>query len=370
MMAVLPPDHPSVLPEKVGVLLLNLGTPDGTGYWDMRRYLKEFLSDRRVIEVNPIFWKILLNVVILTKRPFSSGEAYKKIWNEELDESPLRTITRDQAAKLAGLAREKCGDGIVIDWGMRYGNPTTASRIEALQAEGCQRILLFPLYPQYAAATTGTACDQAFRALMKTRWQPAVRTVPAYHDHPGYIQALARSVERHLATLDWQPDVLVTSFHGLPKRYLLAGDPYHCQCQKTARLLREHLGWPEDKLQIAFQSLFGNEEWLRPYTVEHVAELAKKGRKKIALIAPGFSADCVETLEEIQEEIREAFEEAGGEHFTYVPCLNAEDDHIAVLADIIERELGGWVGTVGAADGVNLGEEPGSSLAAVSGGRG
>ncbi len=342
-MATLPPDHPPVLPSKVGVLLLNLGTPDSTGYWDMRRYLKEFLSDRRVIEVNPIFWKILLNVVILTKRPFSSGEAYKSIWNKERDESPLRTITREQSTKLADYFSANFGDDVVVDWGMRYGNPTTASKIKDLQDQGCQRILLFPLYPQYAAATTGTACDQAFRALMKIRWQPAVRTVPAYHDEQGYIEALAHSVETHYAGLDWTPDVLVTSFHGVPKRYLMAGDPYHCQCQKTARLLRERLGWPEEKLEIAFQSLFGKEEWLRPYTVEHVADLARQGKKNLAIMAPGFAADCVETLEEIQEEIREAFEEAGGERFSYIPCLNAEDNHIAMLAEIIERELGGWV---------------------------
>ena len=366
-MATLPPDHPPVLPEKVGVLLIALGTPDSPGYWDMRRYLKEFLSDRRVIEVNPLLWKFLLNVVILTKRPFSSGEAYESIWDHERDESPLRTITREQTEKLGAKLREKFGDEVVVDYGMRYGNPSTASRIEALQEQGCQRIVLFPLYPQYAAATTATACDQAFRALMSIRWQPAVRTVPAYHDHQGYIEALANSIRRHLADLDWEPDVLVTSFHGVPKRYLLAGDPYHCQCQKTARLLRENLGWPEDKLQIAFQSLFGKEEWLRPYTVEHVAALAEQGRKKLAIIAPGFSADCVETLEEIQEEIREAFEEAGGEQFTYIPCLNAEDDHIDLLADITTRELAGWVR---ATDGVDLAEEPGPNLAAVSGGRG
>jgi ferrochelatase len=343
MMAPLPPDHPPVKTPKIGVLLLNLGTPDGTGYWDMRRYLKEFLSDRRVIEVNPVFWQILLNTVILTKRPFSSGEAYKSIWDDERNESPLRTISREQAKKLGARFEQIYGGEVVVDWGLRYGNPTTASRLEALFDQGCQRILLFPLYPQYAAATTATANDQAFRALMKMRWQPAIRTVPPYHDHPTYIAALARSVERHLAGLDWQPEVLVTSFHGLPKRYLLAGDPYHCQCQKTARLLRERLGWPEEKLQIAFQSLFGNEEWLRPYTVEHVAELARSGVKDLAIIAPGFAADCVETLEEIQEEIRGAFEEAGGERFTYIPCLNASDDHIGLLGEIVERELKGWI---------------------------
>jgi len=342
-MAVLPPDHPSVLPPKVGVLILNLGTPDSTGYWDMRRYLREFLSDRRVIEISPIIWQPLLNLVILTKRPFSSGEAYKSIWNRERDESPLRTITRDQSEKLAAHFEARFGEDVVVDWGMRYGNPSTASKIKDLQDRGCQRLLLFPLYPQYSATTTATACDQAFRALMKMRWQPSVRTVPAYHDDPNYIDALAQSVDGHLASLDWTPDVLVTSFHGLPKRYLMAGDPYHCHCQKTARLLRERLGWPEEKLQIAFQSLFGKAEWLRPYCVEHVADLARQGKKDLAMIAPGFSADCVETLEEIQEEIREAFEEAGGERFTYIPCLNAEDDHINVLTNIIERELGGWI---------------------------
>jgi ferrochelatase len=342
-MTVLAPDHPPVLTSKIGVLLLNLGTPDSTGYWDMRRYLKEFLSDRRVIEIPPIVWQPLLNLVILTKRPFASGEAYRSVWNKERDESPLRTITREQSDRLGKVLKERFGDDIVVDWGMRYGNPSTAAKINELREQGCQRILLFPLYPQYSATTTATACDQAFRALMRIRWQPAVRTMPAYHDEPGYIEALAQSVERHLAGLDWAPEVLVTSFHGLPKRYLTAGDPYHCHCQKTARLLREHLGWPEEKLQIAFQSLFGRDEWLRPYCVEHVADLARQGKKNIALIAPGFSADCVETLEEIQEEIREAFEEAGGERFTYIPCLNAEDHHIAFLAQIIERELGGWI---------------------------
>jgi len=366
-MAPLPPEHPPVLREKIGVLLIALGTPDSPDYWDMRRYLKEFLSDQRVIEVNPILWKILLNVVILTKRPFSSGEAYRSIWNNERNESPLRTITREQTEKLGARLGETFGGEVVVEYGMRYGNPTTASKIEALQDQGCQRIVIFPLYPQYAAATTGTACDHAFRALMKIRWQPAVRTVPAYHDHQGYIDALANTVHRHLASLDWEPDVLVTSFHGVPKRYLLAGDPYHCQCQKTARLLRETLGWPEEKLQIAFQSLFGREEWLRPYTVEHVATLAKQGKKKIAMIAPGFSADCVETLEEIQEEIKEAFEEAGGEQFAYIPCLNADDEHIDVLADIVAQNLAGWVGT---SEGTDRLQEPGPSLAAVSGGRG
>ncbi len=343
MTALLPPDHPPVPSPKIGVLLLNLGTPDSTGYWDMRRYLKEFLSDRRVIEVNPLLWQFVLNVIILTRRPFSSGEAYKAIWNHELNESPLRTITRAQAealsTRLAGL-----DDGrVVIDWAMRYGKPSTASRIEALQRQGCDRILLLPLYPQYAAATTATACDAAFRALMTLRWQPAVRTVPAYYDEPGYIDALAGSVRQHLATLDWQPEVLVTSFHGLPKRYLLAGDPYHCQCQKTARLLRERLGWPAERLQIAFQSLFGKEEWLRPYTVEHVVALAEQGVRDLAVMAPGFAADCVETLEEIQGEIRHAFEAAGGTRFTYIPCLNDSSAHIDFLARLIERELGGWL---------------------------
>ncbi len=334
-----PADHPQVARAKVGVLLANLGTPDGTDYWSMRRYLGEFLSDRRVIDYSPWFWQPLLQLVILTKRPFSSGKAYAGIWNRERDESPLLTITRDQTEKL----RAALGGGLVVDFCMRYGNPSTDAAIRRLKDQGCERILFVPLYPQYAAPTTATANDHAFRTLMKLRWQPAFRTAPAYFDHPLYIEALAQSVERAYAGLETRPDVLVTSYHGLPKRYLMEGDPYHCQCVKTSRLLRERLGWGAEEVVVTFQSRFGPEEWLQPYTVEEVARLAESGRKNIAVIAPAFAADCVETLEEINEEIRDAFLEAGGETFTYIPCLNDDDAHIAALEAVVQNELQGWI---------------------------
>lgn len=340
-------EHPPVPRGKVGILVANLGTPDGTDYWSMRRYLKEFLSDRRVVDVNRALWWPLLNLVILTKRPFSSGEAYKSIWNEEKDESPLLTITKDQVAKLRDKLHGIYGDQIEVDYCMRYGNPSTITKIKEMQEKGCERIVFFPLYPQYAAPTTGTANDQAFNALQELRWQPYVRTVPAYYEHPGYIGSLANVLKEHMAEREakgeGKPDVVVASYHGVPLRYLTSGDPYHCQCQKTSRLLREHLGWGKDYLETTFQSLFGKEEWLRPYSVERVAELAKEGKKDLVIFAPGFSADCVETLEEINEEIREAFEEAGGERFTYLSCLNDRDDHIDMLVDVIANESQGWL---------------------------
>ena len=339
-----PAGHPSVKPQRIGVLLLNLGTPDATDYWSMRRYLKEFLSDKRVIDVNPLLWQPLLNLVILTTRPSRSGKAYAAIWNREQDESPLRTITREQCARLnEALGRTLSGHNLLIDWAMRYGNPSTASVVGRMVEAGCTRLLLFALYPQYAAATTATAYDQAFRALLEQRWQPAVRTAPPYFEHPGYIDALARSIEQHLAGLSWQPEVVLASFHGLPKRYLMLGDPYHCQCAKTARLLRERLGWDENRLRLTFQSRFGREEWLRPYTDETVLELARAGVKNLAIVTPGFAADCVETLEEIAIGVCESFLEHGGENFTHVPCLNAADDHIALLAELVRRELAGWM---------------------------
>jgi protoporphyrin/coproporphyrin ferrochelatase len=340
MSAPLPVDHPPIVTPKTGVLLLNLGTPDGTDYWSMRRYLKEFLSDKRVIDVNPLIWQPLLNLVILSTRPGRSGKAYAAIWNREKGESPLRTITRHQSEKLAAALAKH---GLVVDWAMRYGNPSTADVLERMQAAGCRRILLFALYPQYAAATTATAYDQAFRALMSARWQPAIRTVPPYHDHPLYIDALAASIEAHFATLSWRPEVLLASFHGLPKRYLLLGDPYHCQCAKTARLLRERVGWSEERLRLTFQSRFGREEWLQPYTDQTVLTLAQHGVKNLAIVTPGFAADCVETLEEINIAARESFLEHGGENFTFVPCLNEADEHIRLLAEIVRRELSGWL---------------------------
>ncbi|MBX2855660.1 MAG: ferrochelatase [Rhodobacteraceae bacterium] len=338
-----PADHPPVKPAKVGVLIANLGTPDATDYWSMRRYLNEFLSDKRVIEWPSAIWQPILQLIVLTKRPFSSGEAYRGIWNNEADESPLLTTTKAQAAKLAQRFNQKHGDQVVVEFCMRYGNPSTPSVIQKLKDQGCERILFFPLYPQYAAATTATANDQAFRTLMTMRWQPAFRTAPAYYDHPLYIEALAQSIERHLAERASPPDAVVASYHGIPQSYFKKGDPYHCTCQKTSRLLKERLGWSDDQLITTFQSRFGPEEWLQPYTVEHVARLAEAGKKNIAVIAPGFSSDCVETLEEINEEIKESFDEAGGETFTYIPCLNDDEAHIDMMLAVAERELGGWL---------------------------
>lgn len=338
-----PADHPALPGERVGVLVANLGSPDNHDYWSMRRYLGEFLSDRRVIDYSPWLWQPLLQLVILSKRPFTSGANYRKIWNHAAGESPLMTITRAQAAGLRTALAGRYGDRVLVDFCMRYGNPSTPARVRAMVAAGCRRILFFPLYPQYAAATTGTACDAFFGTLAHERWQPAVRTVPAYFDHPAYIAALAASVERAWGSPGHRPDILLASYHGLPRRYLTAGDPYHCQCQKTSRLLRERLGWPGGSILTAFQSRFGTEEWLQPYTVEAVADLARQGRRRIAVIAPAFAADCIETLEEINGEIRESFEHAGGEEFTYIPCLNDDPDHIAALAAVIEENLAGWL---------------------------
>jgi ferrochelatase len=338
-----PVDHPKVRMGKIGVLVANLGTPDGYDYWSMRRYLNEFLSDRRVIDYSPFLWQPLLQGIILTSRPFRSGANYKSIWNHEAGESPLATITKAQTAKIAARMQARHGDRVMVDYAMRYGKPSTIDKVRALQEAGCDRIVFFPLYPQYAGATSATANDQFFRALMKLKWQPSSRTVPAYFEDPRYIEALAQSVERAYAAATDKPDILVSSYHGVPKRYLMEGDPYHCQCQKTTRLLRERLGWDAAAITTTFQSKFGPEEWLKPYTVEEVARLAKAGKKKIAVIAPAFSADCIETLEEINEEIKESFEDAGGESFTYIPCLNDDDAHIDALSDIIDDNLSGWL---------------------------
>ncbi|MFD1511646.1 ferrochelatase [Lacimonas salitolerans] len=336
-------DHPAIPKEKIGILLANLGTPDNYDYWSMRRYLNEFLSDRRVIDYSPWLWQPLLQLVILTKRPFTSGAAYKSIWNEEQSESPLMTITKDQTAAITEAMKGKYGDKVMVDFCMRYGNPSTKSKVRKMVEAGCRRILFVPLYPQQAGATSATANDEFFRALMDEKWQPAVRTIPAYFDHPKYIEALAKSVETAYAQLETKPDMLVCSYHGMPKRYLLEGDPYHCQCQKNTRLLKERLGWDDTQICTTFQSVFGSEEWLRPYTVEHVAHLAESGKKNIAVIAPAFASDCIETLEEINEEIKESFEEAGGERFTYIPCLNDQPAHIEALCDMIETEMQGWL---------------------------
>jgi len=333
---------------KIGVLLLNLGTPDATDYWSMRRYLKEFLSDRRVIEVPRYIWWPLLNLVILQTRPGPKGKDYASIWNKERDEGPLKTITRAQAEKLTawidggGLAGA-AGGRVIVDWAMRYAKPSAAGRLAALQAQGCDRILVVPLYPQYAAATTATACDSVFAALMKMRWQPTLRVAPPYYDDPVYIEALARSVEAELAKLDFEPEMLLASFHGMPREYLDKGDPYHCHCAKTARLLREALKLPPERFMLSFQSQFGKAEWLRPYTADTVKDLARRGMKRLAVVTPGFSADCLETIEEIGVENAGYFRENGGTHFAHLPCLNDSPEGMRVISAIVARELMGWV---------------------------
>ena len=336
-------DHPKVKKPKVGILLSNLGTPDNYDYWSMRRYLGEFLSDRRVIDYSPWLWQPLLQLIILTKRPFSSGAAYKSIWNEEANESPLLTITKAQTAKIKTAMQARYGDDVMVNFCMRYGNPSTKSKVREMTEAGCQKILFFPLYPQYAGATSATANDEFFRALLEETWQPTVRTVQPYFDDPVYIDALAQSIEKAYAGLEKRPDLLICSYHGVPKRYLMQGDPYHCHCQKTTRLLKERLGWDDTEIKTTFQSKFGPEEWLQPYTVKEVARLAEAGTKNIAVCAPAFSADCIETLEEINEEIFESFEHAGGKDFTYIPCLNDDDAHIKALGTVIERNLQGWL---------------------------
>jgi protoporphyrin/coproporphyrin ferrochelatase len=336
----LPAGHPQVRTGRIGVLLLNLGTPDATSYWPMRRYLKEFLSDRRVIEEPRWKWWPILNLIILTVRPGRKGKDYAKIWNRERNEGPLKTITRSQAEQLAAALGD---ERVIVDWAMRYASPSTADRIAHLQVEGCDRILLLPLYPQYAAATSATACDEAFRALMRLRWQPAVRVAPPYYEDPAYIEALASSIQAHLAGLDFEPEGLLVSFHGMPQTYLDKGDPYHCQCQKTSRLLRERLGWPEARWHTAFQSRFGSAPWLQPYTIEEVERLAKAGVRRLAVVAPGFSADCLETLEELDMENRGMFMASGGERFSYIPCLNDSAAGMSVIEAVVRRELMGWI---------------------------
>jgi ferrochelatase len=336
-----PAGHPALPPRRIGVLLVNLGTPDATDYWSMRRYLAEFLSDRRVIEENRLKWWLVLNLIILTFRPGRKGRDYDKIWNRERDESFLKTITRSQADKLgAAFANDP---RLLIDWAMRYGNPSIRSRLDAMQAAGCDRILIVPLYPQYAAATTATVCDKAFEALETMRWQPAVRVAPAYFDSPVYIEALAASIEENLAKLTFKPEVIIASFHGMPEEYLAKGDPYYCQCHATARLLRDRLKLDDKRLMLTFQSRFGPAEWLKPYTDATVKSLATQGVKNIAIITPGFSSDCLETLEEIAMENAQFFTAAGGENFAAIPCLNDTAGGMTVIEDVVARELQGWI---------------------------
>jgi protoporphyrin/coproporphyrin ferrochelatase len=326
---------------RIGILLVNLGTPDATDYWSVRRYLKEFLSDRRVIEENRLKWWLALNLVILTIRPGRKGRDYAKIWNTQRDESPLKTITRAQSNKLEEmLDKDK---RLRVDWAMRYGNPSIRSRLEALADQNCERILLVPLYPQYAAATTATVCDEAFRALSKMRFQPALRVAAPYYAEPVYTDALASSLNAELAKLKFKPDVILASYHGVPESYIEQGDPYVAHCTETTRLLRQKLKLDEERLVMTFQSRFGRAEWVKPYTDATVARLAGQGVKNIAVITPGFSADCLETLEEIAMENAEIFKHAGGENFAAIPCLNDSPPGMAVIRDIVSRELKGWV---------------------------
>jgi protoporphyrin/coproporphyrin ferrochelatase len=335
-----PADHPRFPAPKIGVLLLNLGTPDGTDYWPVRRYLSEFLSDTRVIETNPLIWQPILQGAILSLRPQKSGANYARIWDKAENDSPLRVITRRQTAKL----QQRLGDGVIVDFAMRYGNPSTASRLEALQKAGCQKILLAPLYPQYSATTTATANDKAFDALKSMRWQPAVRTLPPYFEVPEYVAALAKSIDDGVKALPFKPDVVLTSYHGMPQVYLERGDPYYCDCLKTTRLVRETLGWSEDRFRVTFQSRFGPTEWLKPYTVNVLEELGRD-KKKVAVVAPAFSVDCIETLEEIAITGHEQFVEAGGGHddYAYIPCLNDSELGMGTLEAIVRNELKGWM---------------------------
>ncbi|WP_284443561.1 ferrochelatase [Brucella suis] len=335
------PLHTSAKLPKVGVLLVNLGTPDGTSYGPMRRYLAEFLSDRRVIEWSRLIWYPILYGIVLNTRPRRSGRLYDRIWNHENNESPLRTYTRAQGEKLAKALSDQ--PNVVVDWAMRYGQPSIESITDRLLQQGCERIVIFPLYPQYSATTTATVNDKFFEALMKKRFMPAIRTVPSYEAEPVYIDALARSVEKHLATLSFKPEVILTSYHGIPKSYSDKGDPYRQQCLETTRLLRERLGLGEDEMRAAFQSRFGPEEWLQPYTDETVKELAKNGVKSVAVLNPGFVADCLETVDEIGNEAAEEFLENGGENFSHIPCLNDSEEGMKVIETLVRRELLGWV---------------------------
>jgi protoporphyrin/coproporphyrin ferrochelatase len=326
---------------RVGVLLVNLGTPDTANAAGVRVYLKEFLSDPRVIENQGLLWKLILNGIILRIRPGRKARDYRKIWNTEKDESPLKTITRAQSERLGAAISDH--DHVVVDWAMRYGNPSIRSRIEALNAQGCDRLLVVPLYPQYSAATSATVCDEVFAVLARMRVQPTLRVSPPYYDDPDYIEALATSIDEHLATLPFKPELIVASFHGMPKAYVDKGDPYQAQCVATVDALRKRMGLDASRLILTFQSRFGRAEWLQPYTDKTVARLAKDGVRRIAIVTPGFSADCLETLEEIAQENAEIFKHNGGEQFAAIPCLNDSDPGMDVIRKLVLRELQGWV---------------------------
>ena len=328
-------------PERIGVLLVNLGTPDSADTRGVRVYLKEFLSDPRVIENQGLLWKLALNGVILRPRPRRKARDYLKIWNTEQNESPLKTITRAQSEKLAAAISDQ--DHVVVDWAMRYGNPSIRSRIDALTAQGCDRLLVVPLYPQYSAATSATVCDEVFRVLSEMRAQPTLRVSPPYYDDANYIEALAVSINAHLKSLPFEPELIVTSFHGMPQKYIDQGDPYQAQCVATTGALRKRLGLEASKLILTFQSRFGFDEWLKPYTDKTIEQLAKDGVRRVAVVTPGFSADCLETLEEIAQENAEIFKHNGGEQFAAIPCLNDSDAGMDVIRQLVLRELQGWI---------------------------
>ena len=327
-------EHPSVKFGKTGVLIVNLGTPDSTSWFDIRKYLKEFLSDRRVIEVNPIVWQIILNVFILTFRPSKTAKAYKEIWMKDKNISPLLYYTQKQAEKLSSTMSEK---DLIIDYAMRYGNPSIRSKILTLHEKGCENLIILPLYPQYAAATTATVCDEVYRTLMKMRWQPSLKIVPHYESDPLYIEALVNSLNKKIKEINWKPDLILASYHGIPQKYFDKGDPYHCYCHKTTRLISEK--FTSIEIKTTFQSRFGPEKWLQPYTDKTLESLPREGKKNILAICPGFSSDCVETLEEIQIQGKDSFLESGGENFDMVPCLNDNDDHIFLLKSLIQKNI-------------------------------
>jgi protoporphyrin/coproporphyrin ferrochelatase len=330
-----------VRPQRVGVLLVNLGTPDSADARGVRVYLKEFLSDPRVIEDQGLLWKLVLNGIILRTRPARKARDYQKIWNAANNESPLKTITRAQSDKLAAAISDH--DHVMVDWAMRYGNPSIASRIDALSAQGCDRLLVVPLYPQYSAATSATVCDEVFRVFSAMRAQPTLRVTPPYYDDPDYIEALAVSIKTHLASLPFQPELILASFHGMPQKYIAKGDPYQRQCIATTRALRQRMGLEPWKLMLTFQSRFGFDQWLQPYTDQTIARLANDGVRRIAVVMPGFSADCLETLEEIAQENAEIFRHNGGEQFAAIPCLNDSEPGMDVIRQLVLRELQGWI---------------------------
>ena len=327
-------EHPEIAFGKTGILLVNLGTPDSTKWWDVRKYLKEFLSDRRVIEVNPIIWKVILNLFILTLRPSKSAHAYKKIWFKRTNESPLLYYTRSQSNR---LSKKIEGEKIITDFAMRYGNPSIQSKLNFLKNKGCENIIILPLYPQYAAATTATVCDEVYRSLMKMRWQPSLQIIPHYESEPLYIDALVKSIKNKIETINWKPDLIITSYHGIPKSYFDKGDPYQCYCQKTTRLIKEKFS--DIEIQTTFQSRFGPREWLKPYTDKTLESLPKQGKKNILVICPGFASDCVETLEEINIQGKESFLKNGGKNFDLISCLNDNSDHIQLFEKLVNRYI-------------------------------